>query len=586
MHRKLALATLFVALTSLARAEAPAETGVPDFALAKLTIAKMGVFLDKNADFANQIVTNAGPLAKMYVANIFYKIPVDESLNFDGSAQIFLLPPLTFGGAQETAAIFPVSDAKKLKANIVSVYGDPVEQEGVMTFTVPQPLPLPDKTLVVKIDGQKALLAPDAGVLKQLAIAAAAPPSAPTADAELIVSVPNLRKLYGANFEAAMQFGAYLASENVEGLKTVTGQLDEIIKTIWEVGAVELRLDFDKGSKNLSAELAIVPLKGTRLAQFIGLPDGQLIEGPAGPPPGLDGKNAALLGAGAPINLAFRMNGRAIYNLLPKLGVVPKPLLPVARQFADFLNGESALAIDPDKRFALMTQHAADGAPLAKKVEALHLGLIEMANQSMADLPVDEAAVFTYVPAVESVEHKGVTLTLRKTGTRSNNGNFGVKTHDESGTIAQAEIGGQTVLGFGSKPEAGLGALIDSAGGAPVSPEHIAAFAAPPPGTLFMASVKLLEMVRIAAGELLPDNIDSDQIVSALPDAPVSLSVFMHGGKAGLRAKLPGTTAGALFAVNSRLRHQNIDVMELVGMGNKKAEEKIPGNIPAPPPQK
>jgi len=163
-------AAVWISFALFVRAEAlqTDEAGFPAFAVARLSIAKTGVFLDQNGAFANRISPNVGPLAKVALANILFKLPIDESLNFEGPAQIYVLPPLTYGANQETATILPVSDAEKLKKNLISIFGEPMDQNGALAFTVPQPLPLPDKTMLLKIVGNKALLASNDAALKQL----------------------------------------------------------------------------------------------------------------------------------------------------------------------------------------------------------------------------------------------------------------------------------------------------------------------------------------------------------------------------------------------------------------------------------
>ena len=79
--------------------------------------------------------------------------------------------------------------------------------------------------------------------------------------------------MYGRKIEASLQLGAAMAAENLDALQKLSDQLGTIQKTIWEVETVALRLSFDKGSKNLSAELAVIPREGTKLAGLLATPD-------------------------------------------------------------------------------------------------------------------------------------------------------------------------------------------------------------------------------------------------------------------------------------------------------------------------
>lgn len=577
---KTAIAAVIVALSLAVRSETTpgAENAMPPFALAKLSIAKMGVFLDQNGAFANQIVPNAGPLAKVFLANILFKLPVDESLNFEGPAQIYFLAPLSFNATQETAMVLPVSDAEKLKKNIISVYGEPVDHEGAMVFAVPQPLPDPDKTLMVKVANGKALLAPSVAVLAQLetAVAAAAGPVAGSSDAAFILSLPAIKKVYGSKIEEALQAGAFLASESVDGLKKVSDQLDGIIKTLWQIDMIELRASFDKDSKNASVELAITPLKETKLAAIFN-----------NPPPGLDGNNSTLLATGGPVNTALRLNGDAVHHFYKQYAPPNQAALDnLVRSLLSIFDGETVLSFDPARMVLLHAQRVADDAAAAKKADALQQTLSGISTLAVADieaLPKDTV----YSTVTETIQHRNTQITLRKFAVAK--GAAKPVVQDSTGYFADASKPGLWLAGAGLKPEEAIKGLLDNAAGnPPVSAEQKAVFDAPAPGTLAFVSIKLLAILRTAAGEFLPENVAPEQLVGGLSDAPISISVSMHGGSAALRVTLPGATAGSLYAVSGRLKRNGINVADMLGLNGRKngAENKVPGNIPAPPPEK
>ena len=148
----------------------------------------------------------------------------------------------------------------------------------------------------------------------------------------------------------------------------------------------------------------------------------------------------------------------------------------------------------------------------------------------------------------------------------------------------EATINGACFLGAGSEGEAALREFIDATqANTLVAPELKAAFDAPPPGTLLLVSAKLLELLRIAAIEQL--NIDGNQLIGGLQDAPVFASIFMTGGKAGLRLTLPGSTTKSIYVVLSRLKRHGIKLSELFDLGDNTGD-KLPGNVPPPRPQK
>ena len=559
--------------------------GFPSFAVARLSIARMGTFLDQTGAYANRISPNIGPLAKIALANALFKLPVDESLNFDGPAQIFLIAPITLGANQDTATILPVANADKLTKNIVGIFGDAAVQDGVMTFTVPQPLPLPDKALLLKIVAGKALLAPNAAVLKQLEAAAALPAApAESADATLVISIPAIQALYGKQIDGALQAGAMLASESVEGLKKVSDQLDAIIRGVWQIGTIEARVRFDKESQNVQGELAIMPLKDSRLAEAF-----------ANAPAGLDGKDTALLEIGAPINAAFRMNADAVQNFLNKFGIKPPEISEALSSaiFNDF-DGENMLAFDANRVTLLHAHRDGNAAAATKKLEALQNALIETIATEMkgtGTLPKETI----YAPIIAAEPYKSTPITLRKVGSYEGAAKLNPITHDENGYMANAVVKGQWVAAVGVKPEDSIKRLIDRlapdaapiAHGGGVSDAEKTAFGAPLPGTLVLLSAKLLDVATMFSGDLLGDNIMPEQIIGGLPDDPVFISVFVHDGKVGIRGTMPGSTAGSLYAVSARLRRHGINVGEMLGMsGHKPDATKVPGNIPAPPPEK
>jgi hypothetical protein len=58
--------------------------------------------------------------------------------------------------------------AAAVKNALIGAYGAPAEADGVMTFTLVQPLPQPDRTLLIKIADGLLLAAPNLAVLKKL----------------------------------------------------------------------------------------------------------------------------------------------------------------------------------------------------------------------------------------------------------------------------------------------------------------------------------------------------------------------------------------------------------------------------------
>lgn len=160
-------------------------------------------------------------------------------------------------------------------------------------------------------------------------------------------------------------------------------------------------------------------------------------------------------------------------------------------------------------------------------------------------------------------------------------------THDENGYLASTIVKGQWIAGAGINVDESIKRMIDlSLSDAPVAPELKAAFDAPQPGTLVLISAQLLEVLSMFSGDILGENITPDQIVGGLKDDPLTVSVFVHDGKAGVRGTIPGATAGSIYVAFARLRRHGINISDLLGPRKKDDGIKAPGNIPAPPPEK
>ncbi len=407
--------------------------------------------------------------------------------------------------------------------------------------------------------------------MKQLEILAAGELGVQRADAALAFSIPGIKKWYGDKIEGALQAGAYLAAESVDGLKTVTQQLAQIQKGLWSVDRLELRVSFDKDSKNANVELAIVPLKDTELAAAF-----------ANPPPGLEHRNSTLLAGGAPINAAMRLNGDAVMAFYKKqFPSNPAASESLIRALLSLLDGESALSFDPARLVLLQSQHIADEQQ-PKKTEAIEQTLRDILAAAAGDIE-DPKKKPVFAAIVEPVQYKNTAITLRKIGTQigPDTANVGL---DSSNYFAHAKVNNLWTLGAGVKPDDAIKNLVDAK--TPIPVELKRAFDAPRPGTLAFVSIKLLEIARLAVSEILPATAQPAQITDGLADAPVALSVVMHDGEAALSVTLPGATAGSLYHVNDRLKRAGVNLGQLMGVSGKKADTKIPGNVPGPLPEK
>lgn len=560
---------LLLAERKIAAAE-PADNGrIPAFALGRLTIARIGPFLDRTAAFANQISSNSGPIAKMAFANVLFKVPFDQSIKFDGPAVIYLLEPLNPGPNQETASILPVADAAALKKNLAGVYGEPEEKNGAALFTIPQPLPQPDKILYLKIAGNQALLAPTEEALKELERALQNAPSVLTEGAELELSVTAFKRLYGKQVEASMQMGAAMAAENVESLKDLNEQVAGLQKTLWDIDTLNLRVEFDKDSKQVAVELALVPRAGTGLAALF-----------AKQAPSLKGKFITLLPSNAPILISAAIDGQACFDFLTnnfKLGREAQ----MTRTLSDFLDGETCIGINvaPFSFLAATSDPKNDKFATTKEL-----------YQHALDLAVRQGgeakSLFSVASEMKMIPGTYLSIHLNKPKPRE------AGLDNLAGTLllqAQAAVSGGLIFSIGNDPKTPVKSGLDRALKPTPLPAEIAAiFNAPAPGTFVLVALRAVELTGHFVSSNLPGQITYEQLTAGLEDVPISGAFFSRDGKVGVRATLPGLTAGSFMRMYFRLKRANVDVLGILGelLAANATGAPVPkaGNVAAPPP--
>lgn len=250
---------------------------VPDFALAVLTFKELGKGLDKAGLYSNQILPNSAALAKQIAMTYLFSMPADAGLKQDGIARVYALDPVTTQTQNERALALPISDAAAVKAALVGAYGAPMETDGVMSFTLPQPLPQPDKTLLIKFVGDRLIAAPNAAVLAKLEEyeKAHVGPNAMQADAVISLRVAGLKKAYGELLEMSTDMMIELvADQQADKLRDAA----KLINTIWQFETVDIALRLDAKGDSGQLEVTAFPKAGTGVAQKLALPGKTLSE--------------------------------------------------------------------------------------------------------------------------------------------------------------------------------------------------------------------------------------------------------------------------------------------------------------------
>lgn len=262
-------------------AENPAEVkpaqDVPDFALGVLTFRELGGSLEKAGLYANQLLPNSSALAKQIAMTYLFSLPVDAGLKQDGLARIYALDPISTGLQNERALALSVADAAAVKTALVGAYGAPVEADGVMTFTLPQPLPQPDKTLLIKFVGDRLLAAPNAVVLNKLEAYEKAHPGPLALKADVVASirVGAIKKSFGELIELTLDALIDLvADEQAAQLRDIA----KLVDTVWQFETVDVALRLEPKGDIGQLELTAFPRAGSPSAQKLALPGKTLSE--------------------------------------------------------------------------------------------------------------------------------------------------------------------------------------------------------------------------------------------------------------------------------------------------------------------
>ena len=246
----------------------PGGVDVPDWALGALSFRQLGSSLEKTGAYANNLLPNSAELAKQIIMGGLFKLPINSGIK-NGTAMIFVLDPIATGVKEELAFILPVGDAAVIKKAFIDTYGAPAEKDGVMTFTLPQPLPQPDKILLAKLVQDRLLLGPNDIVIKKLenyvdGKTDAMLSGAGTSDATLAIKIANIKRAFGQTAEMGLALLAQLAGP---GRADETGAATELLQKIWQLDVVEVRLELNAAGTNGTLEFLAGPQKGTPLAQ-------------------------------------------------------------------------------------------------------------------------------------------------------------------------------------------------------------------------------------------------------------------------------------------------------------------------------
>lgn len=550
---------------------------VPEWAVGVLALRQFGPFFDKVGAYANQIVPNSGELAKQKLAASLFKLPVNNGLKSAAPVLIYILDPLIIRDMSEASAlVLPVADPEKVKTALVNALGLPTENAGVLTFTLPQPLPQPDKTLLVKIGPNRLFAAPNVAVLQNLEEFAGQKPleelggTSARDDALLTLKVERFKRLYGKKLEVSFELGAQMAALDPQQAEKLGAQMKAALNTLWQVDCLEAHLALSAQPVSAALEIKIRPVAGSVLAA------------------------ACQKGAGSVdeyfdeslIYTAWNMNGQECAKWLQKqiTAQLPQDSQPITSaahmasqalsELLTVINGHVFMTLNSKDQGLVITTTAMISDPA--KAEAGIKPFVEklaLAINEAAKTQTGAAANVLAVKALPVEQYDKTTIQQFR--------------FEVPGLSAEEQLSIQRIIGWPPtlyykviKAEAGGFKLIAGFGKISLetfkdrryynAPQCIA-----PLDSFWLASVRPIYLAETVLTLMAPA---SSGITTGLPDAPVTLSARMTADAASLRITLPAETPQALVMLWQRMRRANFDLERLIS-GH-------PASVPAPAPVK
>jgi len=561
-----------------------ASLDVPDWALGILSVRKLSGALDKAGLYANNLLPNSSELAKQIILTFMFRLPLGGGVQ-NGAALIVIPDPVSTGTKDEVAFILPATDKDALKKVFIDTYGVPTEADGVMTFTLPQPLPQPDKSLLVRFAGDRLLAAPNPVVLKKLSEFVegrtdAALAGTANADAVLAINVATVKRAYGVMVAAVLGVVEQLAG--VQRREEVQA-LSELVEMLWQVNSFEARLELNDTGTSGTIELAAFPRGGTPLAARV-----------AAPAKSVSSDVIRLVPSKAALFGSWNINGPAMAEMLR--AKLPKPSGPQAKQAEELesailgmletIDGDAAVSLSLVNDSSLGVLKSFRSSDAAKAGARIKTALEKFAALINADLQAGAAAepwkknVQVRVKNADAGEHAGVKiegvqidaagLPPEATGTIQRILGWPL-------TVRYAAVGTRMLLASGPDGLEALKQAIDrEKQTAPLSDTAEAMKNAAQTNPHFLGSFTATQLARLIFGIVpLQPKINPDRLTRGLSDTPITLT-----GRAekaySLLGEVPVTAADAVGTIGQRLEGVNLRIDQAALQGG--------GDAPAPPP--
>ncbi len=554
----------------------PAGVDVPDWALAVLSFRQLGTSLEKTGAYANNLLPNSAELAKQIIMAELFKLPMNAGIK-NGAALILALDPVSTGLQEELAFVLPVGNAEAIKKSFIETFGAPAEKDGVMTFTLPQPLPMPDKIMVAKLVKERLIVAPSELVIKKLENFVEGKTDEMlagrgTCDAALTIKMPNVKHAFGQLAELGLDMLVQLAgpSRKQEG-KAAT----ELLQKIWQLETLEARVELTADGKNGTLEFLAAPQKGSPFSVQL-----------ADPGRPVDPSVLRLISPSSALFLAWNVNGAELMKTFKPNASGgddrSKASADLERALADLIqlvNGHAAVSIGiaPDNSpLTLVGLQASNAKNFNDAVKSLWEKWQKVVKESMraeSQLPGTHVQ-WRFKNASEN--YSGTTIESFQAALE------GVDAEDQAviqgaagwpPTIRFALVGDHALFSIGKDGLDALKQAIDreKTGVAPAA-EPLRASLAGQPGLIGALTATNIARLIFANLPIAP-KISLEELTRGLTDTPVAIS-----GKADkllyLRGDVSIPAADAIGTIFQRLQGVNLRLKE---------SEKG-GNVPAPPP--
>ena len=549
---------------------------VPDWALGSFTIKSISGMREKLAGYANKVVPNSGELGTNVALNYVFAIPLNAGLKPDGTALVYFVAPAAVGQAVDKAMILPISDAAALKAAMAGSLGMPTDENGVLTYSIPQPLPNPDKLLVMKILRTNLLVAPNAAVLRSLEDFLGTRDVgtlATDADLDLTLKVANIKRVYGSILTSSLESGALVAGQTVEQGEMLKGQVHNVLDAVWQAETVQVRANFNTEKAVAALEILLTGRAGTVLAANL-----------TGDAPTLSGKLTSLLPFDPALLIAWNVNPQdsagAVRNLI-KLSNLRSDAaddnvqarLKVLESLATFLEsakGDAMLAIGARTGQAATPVVVVETAD-SKKTLATLVGFYQKAIDAInAESRLKNGKDFLSEEKAPEETIAGVPVVGRRMAIMGTTDNF----MDDIFYMKMADLKHAVGIASGTGSHETFKVLVEnSARPAPVPAEIQTLFTAIPKGTAAVLMLRPLSIVKLIAAKANPDG-PAGKLTAGLPNPVFSLRVRVDEKTAAIKLEIPADIPSAIYQLTQRLQRSGMQFDDLF---------KPNENAPAPP---